>query len=224
METEKINIDDENQTFRFIAYNKKRRIKQTSLNLIIIKISIITFIAFLFFFIIGLFMGRYLSPKKNIIHYPKKYIYSRNQINSSESYKQTNSNINIITGNPIIYNNSKNITIGSQSINYISFAQQLEDFILFIFLYDVEKGFYIDIGANNPMYDTVTRNFYEKGWNGINIEPLDDKYTSLIQNRKRDINLQMVASNKSGNVALYVNDQLTTFEKNMFLTTLELKK
>ena len=146
----------------------------------------------------------------NIKHYTNKNIYSNNL---SDSSKQTNSNINIITANPIIYNNSKNITIGSQSINYISHAQQLEDLILFIFLYDVEKGFYIDIGANSPMYDTVTRNFYEKGWNGINIEPLDDKYASLMQNRKRDINLQMVASDKPGDVTLYVNDKLKTIEK-----------
>ena len=213
MKKMKIRIE-KNQDFSFKTYHKKRRKKPISSNFIILLIFLISFI----FFIIGLIMGRYFFPNTkninsnyiNINHDTNKNIYSNNL---SDSSKQTNSNINIITANPIIYNNSKNITIGSQSINYISFAQQLEDLILFIFLYNVEKGFYIDIGANSPMYDTVTRNFYEKGWNGINIEPLDDKYASLIQNRKRDINLQMVASDKPGDVTLYVNDQLTTFER-----------
>ena len=222
---------DEYKIFTFNSYDKKRR-KKPNLSIIII---LIIFINSLIFFIIGLFMGRNLfqncrfssintiinsnytntSNGTNINNDTNKNIYSNNKINLDNSSKSinSNSNINIITANPIIYNNSKNITIGSQSINYISFAQQLEDLILFIFLYDVEKGFYIDVGANSPMYDTVTRNFYEKGWNGINIEPLDDKYSSIIQNRKRDINLQMVASDKPGDVTLYINDQLTTFEK-----------
>ena len=200
------------------------RVKRTR-KLISSKFIIILLINSLILFIIGLIVRRYLFRKQNgffitfntnftnINHYLTKKIYSSNKNNSSVSSNQTNYNINIITTNQIIYNNSKNITIGSQSINYISFAQQLEDLILFIFLYDVKKGFYIDVGANSPMTDTVTRNFYERGWNGINIEPLNEKYSLLIEKRKRDINLKMVASNKQGNVTLYLNDQLSTFEK-----------
>lgn len=206
---------DENKAFRFKIYSSKRKRKSNSLNCIILLLNS------LIFFIIGLIIGRFCLSKNNFSMVNDKIINSNNtninhhstKINHNESPRQSINNINILTSNPIIYNNSKNITIGSQSINYISHAQQLEDLILFIFLYDVEKGFYIDIGANSPMYDTVTRNFYEKGWNGINIEPLDDKYESLLQNRKRDINLKMVASDKPDEVILYINDQLTTFEK-----------
>jgi hypothetical protein len=35
----------------------------------------------------------------------------------------------------------------------------------------VRDGFYIDIGAGDPDRDTVTRAFYERGWQGINIDP-----------------------------------------------------
>ena len=133
---------DEYKIFTFNSYDKKRR-KKPNLSIIII---LIIFINSLIFFIIGLFMGINLfqncrfsfintnninSNYININHDKNKNIYSNNKNDLSDSSKQTN--INIITANPIIYNNSKNITIGSQSINYISFAQQLEDLILFIF-------------------------------------------------------------------------------------------
>ena len=53
----------------------------------------------------------------------------------------------------------------------VSHAQNFEDVILNRALEDVESGFYIDIGANDPDIDSVTRYFYEKGWSGIKIEP-----------------------------------------------------
>ena len=194
-------VNDKSFKFSKKSYHKKRKKKSLSY----FKIITIPLI----FFLIGLIIGRNFFPKNNYI---KNINSSYTNINNPS---KTISNNNILTANPNIYNNSKNIKIGSKSVNYISFAQQLEDLILYIFLYDVEKGFYIDVGANSPMFDSVTRNFYENGWNGINIEPLDDKYESLIQNRKRDINLKMVASDKPGEVILYLNDQLTTFIKNL---------
>jgi len=52
-----------------------------------------------------------------------------------------------------------------------SYAQYNEDIILLALLYDVEKGFYVDVGANYPVIDSVTKLFYQHGWRGINIEP-----------------------------------------------------
>jgi peptide methionine sulfoxide reductase MsrB len=53
----------------------------------------------------------------------------------------------------------------------ISYAQNREDVIIDAFFPDLKKGFYVDIGAADPNYDSVTKFFYEKGWSGINIEP-----------------------------------------------------
>ena len=99
-------------------------------------------------------------------------------------------------------------------LNYKSYSQYLEDIILFLFLYDINIGFYIDVGANDPIIDSVTNFFYLRGWKGINIEPLDDKYILLKNNRTRDINLHMAAGRAKGNATLYIREGLTTIEKN----------
>lgn len=65
-------------------------------------------------------------------------------------------------------------------------------------LSDVEAGFYIDVGANDPEYHSVTKRFYDQGWSGINIEPSKSYFDRLQAARPRDINLQVVVSNKDG--------------------------
>ena len=32
-------------------------------------------------------------------------------------------------------------------------------------------GFYVDVGAMDPVIDSVTKVYYEHGWHGIDIEP-----------------------------------------------------
>jgi len=83
--------------------------------------------------------------------------------------------------------------------NFISYSQHFEDFILFYLFYDIDKGFYIDIGANDPNIFSVTKAFYERGWHGINIEPLPNKFNLLKKFRPRDINLNIGAGKKEMN-------------------------
>ena len=52
-------------------------------------------------------------------------------------------------------------------------------YILFYLLNDIQNGFYIDVGANDPNLYSVTKAFYQRGWYGINIEPLPEKYRLL---------------------------------------------
>ena len=54
----------------------------------------------------------------------------------------------------------------------ISYAQNFEDVMLWRALQHVGAGYYVDIGANDPVVDSVTRWFYEQGWSGLNIEPV----------------------------------------------------
>lgn len=72
-----------------------------------------------------------------------------------------------------------------------TYAQFNEDLVLRALLWDVKKGFYIDVGANYPTIDSVTKNFYDEGWSGINIEPLKNLHSQLKHERPRDINLQI---------------------------------
>jgi FkbM family methyltransferase len=48
---------------------------------------------------------------------------------------------------------------------------------------------YIDVGANHPTRDNVTKYFYDKGWRGVNVEPLRHQWVLLEKERPQDINL-----------------------------------
>ena len=37
---------------------------------------------------------------------------------------------------------------------------------------DIEGGTYVDVGAADPVDDSVTAAFYQRGWRGLNIEPV----------------------------------------------------
>ncbi len=78
-------------------------------------------------------------------------------------------------------------------MKFISYAQNFEDIRLWRALKYFENGFYIDVGANDPSADSVTRAFYERNWKGINIEPVQEFYDSLCLHRPNDINLQCAA-------------------------------
>ena len=43
------------------------------------------------------------------------------------------------------------------------------------------------------------------GWNGINIEPLPDKFEKLVKTRKKDINLNIAVGAAKGNASLYIS-------------------
>ena len=99
--------------------------------------------------------------------------------------------------------------------NFTTYSQVYEDLILLFIFYDIQKGFYIDIGANDPDRISVTKAFYLKGWNGINIEPLPDKYNLLLQKRPRDINLKVGVGKNEGNKTLYLYGAGSTIYKKL---------
>ncbi len=60
-------------------------------------------------------------------------------------------------------------------MRFVSYAKEMEDLLIWITLKAyVKKGNYIDVGANDPVYLSVTKSFYDIGWSRINIEPLPD--------------------------------------------------
>jgi len=80
----------------------------------------------------------------------------------------------------------------------ISYAQYGEDVVLNRIFGQQSTGFYVDVGANDPLVDSVTQHFYVKGWSGINIEPLAGPFERLTQARPRDINLNVAVSDRQG--------------------------
>ncbi|WP_460143752.1 FkbM family methyltransferase [Pseudomonas sp. S2_A02] len=88
-------------------------------------------------------------------------------------------------------------------MTFISYAQNFEDIRLWRALKYVENGFYIDIGANDPTQDSVTKAFYDRGWTGINVEPMPNYYDALCHQRTNDINLQCVAGESADDLTFY---------------------
>lgn len=96
-------------------------------------------------------------------------------------------------------------------MKFESHAQFFEDLILYCALKDVENGFYIDVGANDPEFISVTKAFYDRGWHGINIEPLRAVCGKLAEQRPRDINLCIGLGKEHGKMDLYERGGGSTF-------------
>lgn len=88
-------------------------------------------------------------------------------------------------------------------MKFISYAQNFEDVMLWRALKFFDNGFYIDVGANDPTSDSVTRAFYERGWSGINIEPAEGFFEALQRERPKDINLQVAAGESEESNTFY---------------------
>ena len=87
---------------------------------------------------------------------------------------------------------------------FISYAQNMEDVMLYRALRDVTRGFYVDVGANSPdrAFGHAGR-FYERGWRGINIEPVPGFHEQLVAARPHDINLAVAVGDSTGTVNFY---------------------
>lgn len=86
---------------------------------------------------------------------------------------------------------------------FISYAQNFEDVYLFRALKSIEKGFYIDIGAQDPVIDSVSMAFHEKGWKGIHVEPTPHYAMALADNRPGDMVIQAAISDSRGIIEFF---------------------
>jgi FkbM family methyltransferase len=96
----------------------------------------------------------------------------------------------------------------------ISYAQNGEDIVLLRALGAQETGVWVDVGANHPVNDSVTKNFSDMGWTGINLEPVPTLFDLLVEMRPHDVNLCMAASDTDGVMTFHRNDtnpDLSTF-------------
>jgi FkbM family methyltransferase len=87
---------------------------------------------------------------------------------------------------------------------FTSYAQNFEDLMLHRALASVERGFYIDIGAQHPEIDSVSQAFYERGWSGVHVEPVAGYAAMLREARTGDVVIEAAVSNEAGEVTLAV--------------------
>ena len=85
-----------------------------------------------------------------------------------------------------------------------SYSHTCEDVLLRRAFPDLEDGFFIDVGAYDPIDDSVTKLFYDLGWSGINVEPNPRFYERLKEHRSRDITLAAAVSTMEGPITLNV--------------------
>ena len=86
----------------------------------------------------------------------------------------------------------------------ISYAQNYEDVTLRRAFPDIDTGFYVDVGAYDPVFDSVTKWFSDTGWSGINIEPNPERLRLLEAQRPRDINLGCAIGERAGTMPFYM--------------------
>ncbi len=77
-----------------------------------------------------------------------------------------------------------------------SYSQLGEDIVVDNLLGFKKQGFYVDIGANDPVRFNNTFRFYKRGWCGINIEPDPVCFDLLSKKRSRDVNLNIGVGNE----------------------------
>jgi len=83
-----------------------------------------------------------------------------------------------------------------------SFSQFGEDMVLDSYFQQkkIEKGFYVEVGAFEPVYLSNTYYFYKKGWRGLLIEPNPESFKKLSGRRNGDILLNSAVSDHDGTV------------------------
>jgi FkbM family methyltransferase len=86
----------------------------------------------------------------------------------------------------------------------ISYAQNLEDVLLARVFDGMSRGFYVDVGAYDPEFLSITKHFYDRGWHGINVEPVPAAHRKFERLRPRDINLAVAAGREEGEATLFI--------------------
>ncbi len=85
----------------------------------------------------------------------------------------------------------------------ISFAQNFEDVILNRVFINKKNGFFLDIGAQHPVIDSVSRHFILNGWNGILVEPVP-AYATLLKEEYPHITVMQKYVGEMGKQEMYI--------------------
>lgn len=92
-------------------------------------------------------------------------------------------------------------------VEFISHGQNLEDSVLLVLLDRKKDGFYVDIGAHNPVRFSNTYQLFRNGWHGINVDPLPGCMDLFNKKRPNDINLNIGCSKTEGELAYYAFEE-----------------
>ena len=80
---------------------------------------------------------------------------------------------------------------------FISYAQNGEDVMLWRRCATRPRQF-IDIGASDPELLSVTRAFYDRGWRGVDVEPLPEQAAKLRRARPENTVVEAAVCGRAG--------------------------
>ncbi|HCI15006.1 MAG TPA: FkbM family methyltransferase [Gallionellaceae bacterium] len=89
-------------------------------------------------------------------------------------------------------------------MTFTSYAQNFEDVMLWRALKHIDHGCYVDVGAQHPVIDSVSKAFYEHGWRGTHIEPVPQYAELLRKDRPDETVLQIALADVEGTIELNV--------------------
>ena len=90
----------------------------------------------------------------------------------------------------------------------LSYSQNLEDYHLSLAFAGQTTGTYIDVGAGHPIADNVSFWFYERGWQGIVVEPQPELVALYQRLRPRDLAIRGLVGRHCGEIDFHVVDRL----------------
>jgi FkbM family methyltransferase len=96
----------------------------------------------------------------------------------------------------------------------LAYAQDGEDMVLRRLVGQQADGFYVDVGAHDPLRFSNTCYFHRKGWHGINIDADPDAIAAFRRERPRDVNLCVGVSDVPGSMIFhrFSEPALNTFD------------
>ena len=99
---------------------------------------------------------------------------------------------------------------------FTSYAQNFEDVMLRRALNSIAHGFYIDVGAQDPIVDSVSMGFYEEGWRGVHVEPVASYAARLRAQRPDELVVQAALGAQRGTLRFFdvVETGLSTADPN----------
>ena len=90
----------------------------------------------------------------------------------------------------------------------LSYSQNLEDYHLSLAFAGQTTGTYIDVGAGHPIADNVSFWFYERGWQGIVVEPQSELAALYQRLCPRDLAIRGLVGPHCGEIDFHVVERL----------------
>jgi FkbM family methyltransferase len=100
------------------------------------------------------------------------------------------------------------------------FKPELEAAMVRDFFRDRPRGFFVEVGANDPKKDSQSFHLEEAGWTGILVEPLPDLAAELRRQRKAQVfEVACSSPDRAGQIMrLHVAGAFSSFDPNLAVT------